>query len=394
MHAPAPNPGNPAPNTTPPGSRLPLVAAVLGAAAVIVFPLLMVGAAFVISGSDSATTVMLVAAFAGAVCAITAAVLGIVSLTRGVTGSGKALAIGAILSAVFSIVTGGLAAVFGFLVTSPALHGRPLRRRGEPVLPEAGESEEAPRWGDDATFARLDVSSLSPETRREVAAGWLEDARTEHASVAAFSRLALDLLAVGAPPQLVTRAHSAAMDEVEHARKAYAVASVFAGRTLEPMKYPEASAIEPRELSALTVARESLLEGVVGEAACAALLARGASEVSNDVLGRHLARLAVDEAGHAELARDIVRHCVARAGGERTSMMAALRQALDGLVVTTPDETRDLRAHGRFSPRDFALATSAAREEARLFLDGLDASETTERHFPLASMGGHDASQG
>jgi hypothetical protein len=370
-----------------------LVAAISGAAAVIVFPLLMVGAAFGISGSDTATTVMLVAAFAGAVCALTAAVLGIVSLTRGVTGSGKALAIGAILSAVFSIVTGGLAAVFGFLVTSPALHGRPLRRRGEPVLPRATETDDVPTWGDDRAFVELEVSGLPEETRREVAAGWLEDARTEHASVAAFSRLALDLLAIGAPPRLVTRAHSAAMDEVEHARKAYAIASRFAGRTLEPAAYADASALEPREVSRLSVARESLLEGVVGEAACAALLARGASEASNDVLGRHLARLAVDEAGHAELARDIVRHCVDRAGSERASRIAELRRALDRLVVSTPDETRDLRAYGRFSPRDFALATSAAREEARLFLDGLEASETTARHCASASIGGQDASQ-
>lgn len=360
----------------------------MGAAAVIVFPLLMVGAAFVISGSDTATTLMLVAAFAGAVCALTAAVLGIVSLTRGVTGSGKALAIGAILSAVFSIVTGGLAAVFGFLVTSPALHGRPLRRRGEPVLPAASETDDAPTWGDDRAFVELEVSALPEETRREVAAGWLEDARTEHASVAAFSRLALDLLSIGAPPNLVMRAHSAAMDEVEHARKAYAVASRFAGYTLEPTRYPEAAAIEPREVSSLTVARESLLEGVVGEAACAALLSRGASEVTNEVLARHLARLAVDEAGHAELARDIVRHCVARAGNARASMLAELRQSLDRLVVTTPDETNDLRAHGRFGPRDFSLATRAAREEARQFLMGLEASETTACYDAMESIGG------
>lgn len=393
MHAPAPNPGYPQTNPKPPHWRLALAASLLGVAAVVVFPALMLLAGLFVSGSEATINVVLALIGVDALCALSAAALGIFALVRGTSGGGKALAISAILASLFTMLTGGLAAVFGLLFASPGAHGRPLRRRGVPVLPEAGEGE-APVWGEDASFAALEVSGLSEETRREVSAGWLEDARTEHASVAAFSRLALDLLAIGAPPNLVIRAHSAAMDEVDHARKAYAIASRFAGRTLEPTTYPKAAALEPRELDALTVARESLLEGVVGESACAALLARGASEVSSDVLRRHLARLAADEAGHAELARDIVRHCVARAGSAKLSLLADLRVALDRAAGTTlPDAGSDLRAFGRFSPHDFALATRAAREEARFFLDGLGEDAKTLGQLPTASLDGQDASQ-
>ena len=49
------------------------------------------------------------------------------------------------------------------------------------------------------------------------------------AEIASFARTSLDLLALGAPADLVAETHRAALDEIEHARIAYALASAFSG---------------------------------------------------------------------------------------------------------------------------------------------------------------------
>ncbi len=51
----------------------------------------------------------------------------------------------------------------------------------------------------------------------------------EHASVAAFARLAIDRMIHGAPAELVDAAHVAARDEIRHAQQCYGIASAFAG---------------------------------------------------------------------------------------------------------------------------------------------------------------------
>ena len=55
---------------------------------------------------------------------------------------------------------------------------------------------------------------------------WLAAALAEHASVASFSKFALELLAVGAPASLLQRAHQAALDEIRHAQLSFDVVSL------------------------------------------------------------------------------------------------------------------------------------------------------------------------
>ncbi len=56
------------------------------------------------------------------------------------------------------------------------------------------------------------------EEREALADRWTRDATYEHASIASFARVTLDLLALGAPAALVSGAQRAGLDEVEHAR--------------------------------------------------------------------------------------------------------------------------------------------------------------------------------
>src|SRR5690606_33504532 len=95
------------------------------------------------------------------------------------------------------------------------------------------------------SVARADWSGISGEsteidaaTRARLAAHWLAEAAVEHASVASFSRFALSLLALGAPPSLVASAHAAALDEIRHAQDCFALASRYRGEPVGPGPLP------------------------------------------------------------------------------------------------------------------------------------------------------------
>ena len=155
------------------------------------------------------------------------------------------------------------------------------------------------------------MSSLSSQARTALAAIWIDTARAEHASVPAFSRLSLTLMSFGAPARLVEAAHRAALEEIEHARIAFALATAYAGAPVAPGALPElrhAPAASARSVSEL--ARESLIDGCLNEGVSAAVAA-ASSESARDPVMRHAwATIARDESAHAALAWDIVAWCL------------------------------------------------------------------------------------
>jgi hypothetical protein len=136
--------------------------------------------------------------------------------------------------------------------------------------------------------------------RERAAAEWLEDARMEHASVAAFARFTLELLAFGAPADLVTESQLAGLDEIEHARLCFALASRYAGADLGPAALPMSNVAPATSLRESVLS--AVLEGCIGEALAAAR-ANAALEGARDQAARTvLGKIAEDETRHAELA--------------------------------------------------------------------------------------------
>ena len=123
-------------------------------------------------------------------------------------------------------------------------------------------------------------------------------ARLEHASVAAFGRAAAQLMELGAPLDLVEGCHRAALDEVRHARLAYALADGLLGGTTTFLGLD----VPPTPASTLwDVAREALLEGCIGEGSAAAEAKVAAGRAREDI-AKVLEVIADDEARHAALA--------------------------------------------------------------------------------------------
>jgi hypothetical protein len=172
-------------------------------------------------------------------------------------------------------------------------------------------------------------------TRSRLADEWLCDAQMEHASIAAFAKVSLDLARVGAPPELVQRVHQAALDEVRHARLCFGLASAYAGspRSAGPLDVPlDASrAVETRSGLLARIAVQSAIDGCVHEAGAAYGIDRAARSAEDPVVRKILEGIANDEHAHAELAWDILVWCVKT--GDR-SVHAAVERAIAGHRVS------------------------------------------------------------
>ncbi|HVF76639.1 MAG TPA: hypothetical protein VM938_16500 [Acidimicrobiales bacterium] len=137
------------------------------------------------------------------------------------------------------------------------------------------------------------------------------DARGEYASVASFGELALRLMAVGAPVELVEACHRAALDEIRHARQADALADRTRprfGAIPELLGRRIGGSARSRRAQLRRIAVESFTDGWLNESAAAARLRQRAEAATGDARATLLA-MAADEDGHAELARDIVTWC-------------------------------------------------------------------------------------
>jgi hypothetical protein len=203
--------------------------------------------------------------------------------------------------------------------------------------------------------------AVDPRTRERIAAAWARDAAMEHASVASFARFTLDLLALGAPADLVLGAQDAGRDEIEHARACFAIASRHAGRALGPGKLEVGGAAPAVDLA--TAVAAAIVEGCIGETLSALLAEARLARAEDADVRAALRRIANEEARHAELAWRFVGWAIV-AGGEdvRAAAARAFRGALARAPQTWDDGLRGipadtLRSHGLLDER-------AAREVA------------------------------
>lgn len=198
--------------------------------------------------------------------------------------------------------------------------GRPF------VVDDAARVATVRRRDDWFDVARVDVRGLDAATRAELAAAWLADAQAEHASVASFARFALELLSIGAPPDLVADAHAAARDEIEHAKICFGLASAYAGVPQGPGPLSvDGSLARCGDLYA--VIRATVEEGCVGETLAALEAEAAIARATDPAVRAALTRIAEDEARHAALAWRVVAWALA------SGAPAVRRAVLDGLAA-------------------------------------------------------------
>lgn len=242
--------------------------------------------------------------------------------------------------------------------------GRPLVVAGQ-----AHVAKSAPR---DVWQAALPWSppDLNKAIRDEATGRWTRAALVEHASIAAFARFTLQLMALGAPPDLLLAAHAAMADEVEHARVSFAIAAALAGQPVGAGRLPAALGELPRSRVAFVV--DAFREGCIGESIAAAVAGLAAARCEDRALRGILERIAEDELRHAALAWRAVRWALDQP--DAGPLRAALAE-LPAPSFVTAEDLDELPALGLLSSREEAkLAASLWREVIGPCRDALLAS--------------------
>ncbi|MFO0670083.1 MAG: ferritin-like domain-containing protein [Polyangiaceae bacterium] len=172
--------------------------------------------------------------------------------------------------------------------------GRPFVVAGTArVAPHARRSD----WlGDE----RPNLGGLDAATRASLAARWREVAALEHGSIASFARFTLELLALGAPSDLVLDTQRAAADEVRHARTAYAFATAYGDGSVGLAPLAIDGAIESPSWERFV--ERLVREGCVGKTFGALEAAEAAARADDPVVRDALLLVAMEEAEHAALA--------------------------------------------------------------------------------------------
>jgi hypothetical protein len=239
--------------------------------------------------------------------------------------------------------------------------GRPIRVLGEPIVARSVPRDD---WHGPSAPA---TDRLPVATREALHVDFLTDALLEHASIASFSTFTLELLALGAPPELLLQAQAAATDEVTHARLTFAIAASFASVPMGPGPLPVSGIVPSTDLAA--VAAACVRDGCIGETMASLIAAEQARRTTVPAIRDALSRIAEDEARHAELAWRFVGWALAT--GDATVRAAITRAFTSGSLLTgrsVPEEV-DLaqwEAHGRLSAEAFeTTARTAMRDVVR-----------------------------
>jgi hypothetical protein len=236
---------------------------------------------------------------------------------------------------------------------SCGVEGRPLRVGAEEA-PRVAVLRAGSAWlVDTQVFAALD-RPRDPAMLDRLRERWLAAARLEHASVAAFARVGLQLLSLGAPAELLRATQQAMADEVRHARLCFGLAAAYGGAPPSEAGPLRVDGCVSVGMDLETALREAILEGALGEGAAALEASEGARACVDPAVRGVLSRIAEDEQRHALLAYRTVKWALrAEPRRAREVVLECLRAGQR--CAPKPDSERDtvedeaLRGHGLIS---------------------------------------------
>ena len=263
-----------------------------------------------------------------AAVALVRAVYGLVALTRAVH-AGTADHVGESIFVILgNVVMTGFGMLIAYISTVGFSRGRQLRRFGRVLLPSLRSSPEwaTPEMALDAVGAPAGLADQ-----------WRENGKTEHASVAAFARLTLDLMALGAPPALISASNRDALDEIRHTELCFSIARSLDGRSVSPGPFPQAQRVatlpRSRTLALAKLAVDSLVDGALHEGVSARIIAKLAQRCDVPAVRAALKEIAADEGRHAAHGWAVVAWCLDEGG-------RPVGDALLGAIRALPEEMR------------------------------------------------------
>lgn len=305
----------------------------LVAAIAMIFVSFFIGTVFRAIGTDFGARLLWIVSFGAvpilALCGVASGIVSLVQRVRSPLGAHLGFTITVLVAVLANGFMSLVGAVFTFFATGHFSRGRQLRRFGRVLLPPV-------RAG--GAFAQVPLGvTVEDSLRPALAAQWRENGRTEHASVAAFARLTLDLMALGAPPALLSAANRDALDEIRHTELCFSLARALDGKSEGPAAFPEASRARTlpatRTLALAALAVDSLVDGALHEGVSARVIAKLARRCEEPQIRAVLKEIAADEGRHAAHGWDVVQWCLAEGG-------SAVADALHGALQALPRTMR------------------------------------------------------
>jgi hypothetical protein len=224
---------------------------------------------------------------------------------------------------------------------------------------------------------RPDLSALDDRTRAALSRLYLDEALSEHASIAAFSRFVLQCLAQGAPADIVEGAVRACAEEVEHAQFAFSLSSHYASEARGPGPLEINGALSAGE-ALEDVVLSAVREGCIAETVSAHLIAAARDAASEPVIQQSLSIIFEQEIEHALLAWRFVAWALASgslSGPRRARLLGAIAEAFSdaekwvgwGAVLGEAEEQELsqelLRAHGYVSVSEREVVARSVLDE-------------------------------
>ncbi|MEC7983674.1 MAG: MopE-related protein [Myxococcota bacterium] len=198
----------------------------------------------------------------------------------------------------------------------------------------------------------VEILSLSEERRGLLGSMWIQAAQEEHASIASFARFTMQLLSMGAPPDLVAAATRAQADEIAHARTCYSIASQILGVDIgpDPLNIDGALAKgnSPREILIST-----LIEGCVNETFAAAEAGWLSEQCQVPSIQKSLCKIANDEGSHSALAWKTVKWILSKHSDLIDIAQQTMRQIESKRLSSPPQKEHSwLKMYGIASSKD------------------------------------------
>eukprot|EP00747_Dinoflagellata_sp_TGD_P170771 gnl/TRDRNA2_/TRDRNA2_203180_c0_seq1.p1 gnl/TRDRNA2_/TRDRNA2_203180_c0~~gnl/TRDRNA2_/TRDRNA2_203180_c0_seq1.p1 ORF type:complete len:506 (+),score=56.57 gnl/TRDRNA2_/TRDRNA2_203180_c0_seq1:185-1519(+) len=233
-------------------------------------------------------------------------------------------------------------------------------------------------------------------------------ALAEHASVASFSRTALDLMEHVAPAGLLDRTLAAARDEIQHAQMAFALVHAWSAQPVQLTGF-DGQLGEHGGLALADLARRTVTEACASETPAVLRAAMSRRFAQDTQVLEYLQAVLTDERRHAELAWATVQWTLLRAhssGGRLLTMdvwrevdtalefsLASMRvQAVsDAVEARDAEEEVGLLRFGILAPRLNAVVARLALKLVEQLRSELVVDNPTGRSLSIfeASIGGH-----
>jgi len=237
--------------------------------------------------------------------------------------------------------------------------------------------------------------------RSALAAHWTRIGQLEHASVAAFARFILELLAAGAPAELVGAAQCALGDEIQHARLCFGLASAYAANPIGPGPLSTQGVLTDTGLHATVCA--AIHEACIGETLAAAEACDALAEATDPAVRQVLVTIVRDESAHAELGWKFLQWALAAGGPElRDLARRALQRAIESIREEAATQAQrpgadptsaTLAGHGLSAEHRRHAARRAALDQVVVPLSRALLGEEASRFGAAHGMTGRDAAR-